>query len=173
MKTEENFFTRMMTMNDAVWARHANPWSVWTRVVTGLPAILLAVWSIRILGWWSVVVIVGACLWLWLNPRLFPIPFNTRNWASQVTFGERVWLNRQSENIPTHHIRWAKALSWISGIGFIAAVYGAVQHHLIYVLVGGTVSWFGKMWLCDRMVWLYQDMQDVNETYKSWLKGND
>jgi hypothetical protein len=93
------------------------------------------------------------------------------NWASKVTFGERVWLNRKHISIPAHHVTWANALSWVSGIGFFAAAYGAVQHSIIFVLVGGTISWFGKMWFCDRMVWLYEDMKGIHEPYNSWLKG--
>ncbi len=48
METAENFFIRLMTMTDEVWDRHANPWSVWTRVVAGLPLLLGAFWAIRL-----------------------------------------------------------------------------------------------------------------------------
>jgi len=36
---------RLMAMDDAVWMRHANPASVWSRIVTPLPLLPLAVWS--------------------------------------------------------------------------------------------------------------------------------
>ncbi len=35
---------RAMAMDDTTWARHANPWSVWTRVPI-LPALALAIYS--------------------------------------------------------------------------------------------------------------------------------
>lgn len=35
------WFARAMTMDDATWERHANPWSVWTRMAT-LPLLLPA-----------------------------------------------------------------------------------------------------------------------------------
>ena len=157
-------------MDEATWERHANPLSVWTRVVTGLPLILGAVWSIKPLGYWSWAVIVPAMLWIWLNPRLFSVPTQTNNWGSKVTFGERIWLNKEELNIPDHHRTLAKLLSVIAGIGFLVAVVGAYQNHLLLTLVGGTVSWFGKMWFCDRMVWLYSDMKDTKPEYQSWLK---
>jgi hypothetical protein len=27
-----------------------------------------------------------------------------------------------------------------------------------------------KAWFVDRMVWLYLDMKDTNDTYRSWYK---
>ena len=33
-------------LDDAGWERHANPWSVWTRVAIW-PALVLALWSIH------------------------------------------------------------------------------------------------------------------------------
>ncbi|MBT3603376.1 MAG: hypothetical protein HOE48_00880 [Candidatus Latescibacteria bacterium] len=164
-----NVFSKLMSMDDATWARHANPWSVWTRVVTGLPIMLLAVWSIRPLAWWSFASVGTACFWLWINPRLFSIPRNTDNWASKVTFGERVWLNRSTCPIPNHHAQWALFLSVVAGVGFLIAIVGAVFNMLLPTLSGGLVSWFGKMWFCDRMVWLYEDMKDVDSEYRSWL----
>tara|TARA_R110002096_G_scaffold389135_1_gene583542 strand:+ start:1037 stop:1552 length:516 start_codon:yes stop_codon:yes gene_type:complete len=170
MKTTQNFFTRMMTMSDSVWERHSNPLSVWTRVITGLPLILGALWSIRLIEWWSVAVFGGVCVWIWLNPRIFSPPSTTDNWASKVTFGERVWLNRKTVPIPAHHVLWANSLSLISGVGFLAGAFGAVQHDLLLTLLGGTISWFGKMWFCDRMVWLFDNMKETHATYASWLK---
>ena len=41
-------------MTPEVWARHANPWSGWTRVAI-LPLFVLAIWSRAWLGWWALV----------------------------------------------------------------------------------------------------------------------
>jgi hypothetical protein len=171
-KTEKNFFTRLMSMDDATWARHANPWSVWTRVVTGIPVTFAAAWSVKPLAGWSVVIVTIAIFWLWLNPRLFPTPTKTDNWASKVTFGERVWLNRAKCSIPEHHVKWANFLSIISGIGFLTGIIAALLHFLLPAVAGGLVSWFGKMWFCDRMVWLYEDMENATDEYASWVSGN-
>ena len=159
-----------MSMDEATWERHANPISVWTRVATGLPLILGATWSVKPLGYWSLAVIAPVVFWIWLNPRLFSVPTKTNNWGSKVTFGERIWLNKAERSIPNHHRTWATFLSIVSGIGFVIALVGAYQNHLLLTVVGGTISWFGKMWFCDRMVWLYTDMKDSNPEYSGWLK---
>jgi hypothetical protein len=169
-KTKQNIFTKLMSMDDKVWARHANPWSVWTRVLTGLPVMLISTWSIKTCGWWSIAIIALAAFWIWINPRLFSPPKNTDNWASKVTFGERVWLNRYTQSIPKHHRQWALSLSIIAGIGFVIATIGAYHNNLFATIAGGLISWFGKMWFCDRMVWLYENMQDKNPEYQSWQR---
>ena len=168
--TDTNIFTKLMSMDDATWERHANPKSVWTRVVTGIPVIFMSIWSINSLGWWSLIIISISVFWLWINPRLFSPPDSTNNWASKVTFGERVWLNRSKYPIPAHHIKWANFLSIIAGIGFLIGIIGAFLNMLLPAIAGGLISWFGKMWFCDRMVWLFEDMKDSHAEYKSWLK---
>ncbi len=166
-QTGKNFFTRLMSMDDSTWERHASPLSVWTRVITSLPILLFAVWCIRLIGWWSLATITITFFWIWLNPRLFSPPRNTNNWASKVTFGERVWLNRSTCPIPNHHAQWALFLSRVAGIGFFIAVIGAFFNMPLPTISGGLISWFGKMWFCDRMVWLYEDMKEIHPEYSS------
>lgn len=168
--TKQNIFTKLMSMDEATWQRHANPWSVWTRVVTGIPVVFFAVWSIKLYGGWSLGIIAISCLWLWLNPRLFPVPKNTNNWGSKATFGERVWLNRSLFPIPAQHQRVALFLLIVTSVGFVVGIVGAYLHLLLPMVCGGIISWFGKMWFCDRMVWLYDEMKDRNPEYASWLK---
>jgi hypothetical protein len=165
----KNIFAQLMSMDDATWQRHANPLSVWSRVVTGLPVLLGSVWSIQPMGWWSIPILSAALFWVWLNPRLFLRPAKTDNWASKVTFGERVWLNRASFPIPRHHAKWAIFLSIVAGLGFLIAVIGAYLNMIFPTVSGGLVSWFGKMWFCDRMVWLYEDTRKLNAEYDGWL----
>ena len=98
MKLEQRI-SAAFRMTDETWARHANPWSVWTRF-TAFPALILAVWSRAWLGRWAAVPIFGAVLWTWLNPRLFERPRSTDNWASKAVLGERVWMNRDAVPIP-------------------------------------------------------------------------
>lgn len=160
---------RFFDMTENAWARHANPWSVWTRVVS-LPPLLAAIWSHTWLGWWAVLPIVAMLGWLWLNPRLFAPPVHTDTWASKATFGERVWLARDDLPIPAHHQRAALVLSAISGATFVAAVIGAIRNDLALTVGAGSLSWVAKMWFADRMVWLYEDMKDKSPQYRSWLR---
>ena len=160
---------RLFHMTEDAWARHANPWSVWTRVVS-LPPLLAAIWSHSWLGWWAILPIGTMLLWLWLNPRAFPPPAHTDNWASKATLGERVWLARAGLPIPAHHQRTALLLSALSGAAFVAAVIGATRNDLALTVGAGSLSWIAKMWFADRMVWLYEDMKDASPRYRSWLR---
>jgi hypothetical protein len=167
----EKGLVRSMAMDDATWARHASPWSVWTRIAT-LPLLLVTLWSHAWIGWGGMALALGAVIaWTWANPRLFPPPASTDNWASKATFGERVWLNRKAVPIPAHHARAAMVLGASSGAGFVVAASAALLNDLTWTLTGGITCWFAKMWFADRMVWLYEDMKDADPRYHGWLRG--
>ncbi|MBW4619352.1 MAG: hypothetical protein KME17_08335 [Cyanosarcina radialis HA8281-LM2] len=166
--TLESKIADIFSMSDAVWARHANPWSVWTRF-TALPLLVLAIWSRVWLGWWAIVPVALAVLWTWFNPRVFPKPASTNNWASKAVLGERVWLNRNVIPVPQHHQRVPSILSAVSASGVIFLVWGLVALNVWSTLLGTVIIYLGKLWFIDRMVWLYQDMKDANPEYQSWL----
>jgi hypothetical protein len=170
MRGVEHTVSRLFRMDDRTWERHASPWSVWTRVAS-LPLLLAAVWSHAWFGLWSVLPIGLVVTWLWLNPRLFPAPDRTDTWSAKATFGERVWLNRNAVPIPAHHARMALVLSGASGVGFLVALTGAVLNDGLTTAAGGLVAWFAKMWFCDRMVWLYDDMKNKHPAYAGWLRS--
>lgn len=155
---------KLLSMDDKAWQRHANPLSVWSRVITGMPLLLFGIWQLEPFTVQSILILCLIVFWLWLNPRLFPKPQNTENWASKVTLGERIWLNEPKSTIPRHHRQWALFLSIIAGIGFLIAAYGAYNQNIFLTTTGGITSWLGKMWFCDRMVWLFEDNKKV-ETY--------
>lgn len=158
-----------MAMDEATWARHASPWSVWTRVPI-LPLLALAVWSRLWLGWWCLVPIGALALWTYLNPRAFSPPATTDTWASKATFGERVWLNRGRVPIPPHHARFAHLLSVLSGFGLVPTVYGLITYEPFAVVLGVVWVVVAKMWFLDRMVWLYDDMRQEHTEYAAWLR---
>lgn len=160
---------KSMAMSDAVWMRHANPWSVWTRF-TCLPLIVLAIWSRVWLGWWAFVPIVFACLWTWWNPRAFPPPKKTNTWASKGTFGERVFLNRHTIAIPAHHVHWAMILGVGSAVGLVPLIWGLWALDITMTVLGVVLVVLPKVWFVDRMVWLYEDMKDADPAYAGWLQ---
>jgi hypothetical protein len=170
MSSYGNIAAWLFRMDDHTWQRHANPWSVWTRVAS-LPLLLLAIWSHAWLGAWALIPLALVAIWLWLNPRLFPPPSKKSSWSARATFGERVWLNRRHVPIPDHHARMAHILTAVSALGFIAAAIGSFLNELLAAVAGGLVAWFAKMWFCDRMVWLYDDMKDKHPLYASWAQG--
>lgn len=155
-------------MTDDVWERHANPWSVWTRF-TALPVLILAFWSRKWLHRGALVPIAAAILWTWLNPRLFPKPESTDNWASKAVLGERVWLNKDEVPLPEQHRRMPNILNGLSMIGLGLVIWGVVGLAVWPTLLGAAFIYFGKVWFLDRMVWLYEDMKDAKPEYRRWL----
>ncbi|WP_299732507.1 DUF6653 family protein [uncultured Tateyamaria sp.] len=148
---------RLMGMQDADWRRHANPLSVWTRF-SCLPLLVLAIWARIWVGWWALALFVLACLWTWINPRLFPPPADFGSWASRATLGERVFLARDRHNIAAHHIRAAHVLTGLSALGVVPLVYGLIALEPFALLAGLVATILPKVWFCDRMVWIHAEL---------------
>ena len=157
-------------MDEASWSRHANPWSVYTRVPL-LMLFALAIWSRVWIGWWALAPVAALMVWTWVNPRIFPAPKSTNNWASKGTFGERVWLNAKAVPIPAHHAWWARALSIASGLAVLPMAYGLYVLDPFAAFLGALLASLLKLWFVDRMVWLYEDMKDAHAPYAAWLRG--
>lgn len=164
----ERAMAHLFQMDEQAWARHAHPWSVWTRN-TVLPLLVFAIWSRVWLKWWALIPLALALLWMWFNPRLFPVPASTNNWASKAVLGERVWLNRQQVPIPIHHRRAARLLGAIAASGVPFLAWGLYDLQPWPTLLGAVLIYAGKLWFLDRMVWLYQDMLVDHPGYRRWL----
>lgn len=150
---------RVMTMSDADWQRHMNPWSGWSRV-TVLPLLALSIWSHVWIGWASIFPIILVLVWTWLNPRLFGVPQSTDNWMSQGIMGERLWLAKKDHPIPQHHADTTFVLNIASGIGLLLLVLGLWFLDAGLTLAGLIMSMGAKLWFLDRMVWLKADMSE-------------
>lgn len=166
--TFDSKIASLFQMDDATWARHANPWSVFTRTSV-LPLLIVAVWSRVWIGGWSLGLVAVALLWNWVNPRLFPKPKSTNNWASKAVLGERVWINRDSIPIPDHHRQFPNWLNAIAFLGLLLVIWGLVALSVWPTLMGFVLTLAGKFWFLDRMVWLYSDMKTATPEYQSWL----
>lgn len=79
------FPSRLARLRRAVFARHANPWSAWTRWATA-PLVLVPVWSRR----WTHAAVVA--VWFAANPVIFPEPADRRAWATRAMLGEELWI---------------------------------------------------------------------------------
>jgi len=166
--TLERKIAGVFNLTDENWMKHANPISVWTRYSV-LPIILFSVWSRLWIDWWCLVPTTVSLLWMFFNPVLFKKPKSTKNWASKGVLGERVFLNRDKVNIPEHHCTPLHSLlNTISFIGLLLAIWSIVYYSLIGAIAGVALTYLGKSWYLDRMVWLYEDMKDANDVYKSW-----
>ena len=167
MTLEQNI-AKVFKMDEKTRRRHSSPWSVYSRF-SMIPLIALAFWSRVWLGWWSLIPIIVVFLWVWLNPRIFPEPKSTNNWASKVVLGEWVWMNRKNVPVPMHHQHLPNILSLVGAIGGIFFGLGIVTLGLWLTVFGGVVLILSKLWFADRMVWLYEDMKDATPEYKNWL----
>lgn len=110
-----------------------------------------------------------AIFWSWINPRIFPKPLSTDNWASKAVLGERVWINRNQIPIPDHHRIVPNLLNSISSLGIPFLIWGLWKIEIWSTALGSVLIYAGKVWFLDRMVWLYEDMKNASTEYASWL----
>jgi hypothetical protein len=73
------------TVKRAVFARHSNPWSAWTRWASA-PLMLVPVWRRS----WRDAALVG--VWMAVNPVVFGEPAHKRAWATRAVLGEEQWI---------------------------------------------------------------------------------
>lgn len=149
-----------MSMDDQAWLRHANPWSGWTRMLTCLPLLALAIWSRVWLGIWALFPIALSILWIWINPRAFPPPKDLNNWMSKGVMGERIFLNHRAEVAP-HHRQAATVLSLLSLPGAVVMIWGLYALWWEGVVFGVILTALPKIWFVDRMVWVCENWVDA------------
>jgi hypothetical protein len=148
---------RLFGLDDEGWARHANPWSVHTRIP--IPVLLAAaVWSRSRLGRWSLVPVAAVCAWAAVNPRAFPPPRSLDSWASRGVLGETVWGKRTTTPLPGHHRVAPTVLAAVSALGVPFIVRGLVVRDGWMVAFGLAVQVGAKVWFIDRMVLLYDEV---------------
>ena len=150
---------RIMAMNPAVWARHVNPWSGWSRVSI-LPLLAVAVWSRVWIGWWALLPIGAVLVWTWLNPRLFPPPASTDNWMSKGVLGERIWLSHSTDPVLAHHVPVIRSLTIATSVGAASLLVGLAILNLPLTMTGLAVAMLSKLWLLDRMVWILSEFDE-------------
>lgn len=158
----------MKVLSDETWMRHANPLSVWTRYAA-FPFLVAAIWSRMWLGWWALLPLGIVVAWLIWNPRAFPPPRSTDNWASKAVLGERVWLDHPKAEIPRQHLVVARITTALGFVGAAGLIWGLYMFDLAATLLGMVLTVTAKSWFIDRMVWLFDDMKDSRPEYRSWL----
>jgi hypothetical protein len=163
------FIASLTRLDEAAWERRAHPGSVWSRIASW-PLILLALWSMHWIGWWAALPLGLLALWLWLNPRVFPPPRSTRSWAARAVMGERIYLMRDLHPIPLYHANAATLLGVGASVGGLFAAAGLIAAEPAAFLAGGIAALLCKLWLADRMVWLYDEMSREVPEYRDWLR---
>lgn len=163
------FIAALFRMDERVWERHANPLSVWTRIAT-FPGLMLALWSAHWIGWYALAPLATLAAWLWINPRIFAPPLTTRSWASRAVLGERVYLLRVINPVPVEHTNVATLLGIGTAIGALLMMAGFIAAEPFTFVAGGTAVMVFKLWLCDRMAWLFDEMSEIDSEYRKWRR---
>ena len=167
--TSERRVASLFGLKGDSWMRHANPWSVWTRFAV-LPLLILAVWSRDWIGWWSLPGVALVLIFMVVNPMLFREPRSTRNWASKGVFGEHIWSDRDTVELPrqfvTSKVPAVTTAIQVAGVALLAC--GLVRLDRLAVAAGLVIAQTAKAWYLDRMVLLYEDMKARNPEYAAW-----
>jgi len=79
-----------------------------------------------------------------------------------------VWLNRDEVAVPRYHIIVSNILNAISSAGMGLSIWAIVTLSVWPAILGISLAYLGKSWYLDRMVWIYEDMKNENEEYRSW-----
>jgi hypothetical protein len=145
------------------WARHAHPVSVWTRILFGLPLLTLAAWSRVWIGPWWIAAMAAAVFFIWINPRMTPVPRSTDNWGSKSTIGERLWLRMRRDEVPPWHRTVPRVLMVGSALGHAVLLYGVIALDPWPTAFGYATGMLCKLWYLDRMVWLERDVTGAHD----------
>ena len=82
--------------------------------------------------------------------------------------GERAFLNRRAVPIPDHH-RHAALVTTGLALAFLAvAALGFWRGAFWTAFAGWHGATVAKLWFCDRMVWLWEDMRAATPAYAAW-----
>jgi hypothetical protein len=87
---------------------------------------------------------------------------------SKAVIGERVWLNRDTVPVPAYHRTVPNVLSTVAAIGALFIIWGVLVFDPWPTLFGTIMAYLCKLWLADRMVWLWNDMQYASPEYRNW-----
>lgn len=147
-----------MGMSEDAWRRHANPWSVWTRLLS-VPVFALAVWSREWIGWWCLMPVAAVVVFLWLNTRVFAPTRDESRWETRAIMGERLWLNRKEAPLPAHHARATFLLVAASSAGILPLIVGLYWLDFWATALGTVMIVGGQIWFLDRLAWLYADTE--------------
>jgi hypothetical protein len=167
-ETTETKIARLFGLTGDNWMRHANPASVWTRFLV-LPLLAVSIWSRDWIGWWSLAPIVASLVFMVVNPVLFRPPRSTSNWGSKGVFGERIWADRNTVEVPAHYTPAIPNVTYaFQAVGIAFLAYGLVVLSARDVVSGIVIVQCAKAWFIDRMVLLFEDMKAHHPEYAAW-----
>lgn len=129
-------------LEDAFWARHANPLSSGTRIL----AFPLAMWALyrrdrRLLA--------ATVAFIAVNPVLFPRPARTDSYLSRIVLAEREWLG---EGRGTTGLDYPNVLNLLNVPATLYALASAVRRDPVGTAVGTLCVMALKLWWTDAIL---------------------
>jgi hypothetical protein len=122
----------------AIFARHCNPWSAWTRWAS-TPLTLLPIWTRRS----DHAVLLG--LWLAVNPFIFGKPGHERAWSTRAMLGEELWITDRPRDA-------AVVVSALTSAVALSAVRAARRHRLAPAAIAVAVQMTLTLVYWEQMV---------------------
>ncbi|RDZ64952.1 hypothetical protein C5B90_00880 [Haloferax sp. Atlit-12N] len=124
------------------WERHANPWSVGTRILV-YPVLMYALYrrDRRLF--------LAAFAFTAVNPVLFPRPARTDNYLSRIVLAEREWLDAERG---TMGLDYPNVLNLLNVPVTLYAVASAIRRRPVGTLLGTLGVMALKLWWVDAVV---------------------
>jgi hypothetical protein len=108
-------------------------------------------------------------VWLFVNPLFFDVPASTRSWASRSVFGERIWSERDRNDLPpAFRSQVPKVAQVIQTLAAIQLVYGLVVFDAVATVSGVVFMQAAKCWYLDRMVLLFEAVKQNDPEVAAW-----
>lgn len=124
-------------LTDAMWRKHANPWSGWTRLFS-VPLAYIPLWNH---SWLQGLLVVA---WFVLNPFLFPEPKDKEKWTTRAIQNERTWVKER----PLDALLVVQAFGFIV---FIVGFYTAYVHKLGLTVISAVIVIACNAWFLNRI----------------------
>jgi hypothetical protein len=110
----------------AIFARHCNPWSAWTRWAS-TPLTLVPVSTRRR----SHAALIA--LWFAVNPFVFGKPAHHRAWSTRAMLGEELWISRRPRDA-------ALLVSALTSAAALTAIIAARRHRPVPAAIATAVQ---------------------------------
>ncbi|MEF8806706.1 DUF6653 family protein [Natronomonas sp.] len=131
---------------DAVWRRHSNPKSGWTRLLA-YPVLILAVYTRK----WA---LLGLTLgFVAVNPVLFREPEEEPDdWMYRGVLAERQWSERGK---PFVGLGFPQVLSLVQIFAFLANLYAAYKRKPLATVATTVATMALKLWFVNELIKRY------------------
>lgn len=116
----------------------------------------------------TVLLTVGAVLFLVFVPALLGSLGSRINWTRLVGFGERIWLNRLSVPVPQDLNYRLTILYLVFWTGGLVALWGGLASLPILSLSGLAVAYSAQATCFGKLIQLYTIMRERHPLYRFW-----